>query len=564
MSSAITGIKKNGFWIASSLIAIVMLAGWYLGSSRIEEEKTSKIRDLTKAFSSVSRIRTVSAVSPEDGAEETVVAHPNEVTEEKMKERLSQTVDAVVKAWKMKRDLQEPLLDFPKEVLGDKTYDYFSKFKIPETIPNGFFDGSENEKYLRTYRQQIPRKVAMIAREIKANWAYDQERIDRELKERAQAMENLTTAGGMGMGLGMDMGMGMGMEPGSGMIDNERNKFAVLWNPNNQNLWNQKLTEFRDWDDNSKSTKDPTLLQACMLQQDVWLLEAMFNVIKQINGEASTYDLASIKDIHHIAFGREARAKLGSVMEADKRLGGAEVPLIDQSMGMDGMGMDGMGMDMMMMGGGDMMTGGEGLDTFDMNSDPSPFHGRYVDDNLEPIGAPAVREVVTGETFPETNLGLIVSKRVPFRLAVKMDERKINAFLAACANSPFSFEVLQIRINRLEDSEPIVFKGGAKKKEAVSMEMGGMEGMEGMMMGMEGMMGMDEMGGMGMGFETQELQALTTTPVETRLNYDVDVEFYGVVRIYNEVREDFLRNAAGIPIENNGTENMNDSVAIRD
>ena len=34
-------------------------------------------------------------------------------------------------------------------------------------------------------------------------------------------------------------------------------------------------------------------------------------------------------------------------------------------------------------------------------------------------------------------------------------------------------------------------------------------------------------------------------PVEIRTNYDVDVEFYGIVKIYNPVREKFLRKAAG-------------------
>ena len=38
---------------------------------------------------------------------------------------------------------------------------------------------------------------------------------------------------------------------------------------------------------------------------------------------------------------------------------------------------------------------------------------------------------------------------------------------------------------------------------------------------------------------------LDASPVEIRTNYDVDVEFYGIVKIYNPVREKFLRRAAG-------------------
>ena len=38
---------------------------------------------------------------------------------------------------------------------------------------------------------------------------------------------------------------------------------------------------------------------------------------------------------------------------------------------------------------------------------------------------------------------------------------------------------------------------------------------------------------------------LVPTPVESRTDFMVSVEFYGVVKIYNPVRENFLRLAAG-------------------
>jgi len=50
------------------------------------------------------------------------------------------------------------------------------------------------------------------------------------------------------------------------------------------------------------------------------------------------------------------------------------------------------------------------------------------------------------------------------------------------------------------------------------------------------------------------------TEVETRLSYDVDVEFYGVVKIYNPVRENYLRKAVGLPVE--GEENQSDEAAL--
>ena len=156
---------------------------------------------------------------------------------------------------------------------------------------------------------------------------------------------------------------------------------------------------------------------------------------------------------------------------------------------------------------------------------------------------------------------MIVSKRVPFRLAMKMDERRINTFLAHCANSPFEFEVLQLRINRAEVIVPIVARGGkAENKSAADVE-----GMAGMMSGMSEMMGgmSERMGGEGMGMmgmQAQKLEALVATDVETRLSYDVDVEFYGVVKIYNPVRENYLRQAVGLEPE--GEDQESDGAAL--
>jgi len=62
------------------------------------------------------------------------------------------------------------------------------------------------------------------------------------------------------------------------------------------------------------------------------------------------------------------------------------------------------------------------------------------------------------------------------------------------------------------------------------------------------------MGGVGGGFEGTG-SSVKSTPVETRTNYDVDVEFYGIVKIYNPVRAGFLRKAAGVEDDEAGDPN---------
>ena len=559
-------LKRNGFWLISALVAMLLIGGWFLASGQIGEQTSSQVRTLNKSFSDMSSVRSVSAVTEEDGVEESVVAHPNSLTQEKMTEELKETINAIAEVWQQKRDEQEPLLVFPKDILGAKTFEFFNQGKAAEDFAVDIVSSAAEKTYLRTYREQIPKQVAKIARHLRAYWKYDEKLIEEELKANAEQ----NALGGYGSAMGMSMGMGMGMGMGSDdFVDVKRNKYAVLWNEVNQNLWQRKMIEFRDWDDNSGSTQDPTVLQAYILQQDVWLLEAMFNVIRKVNGEAITNDLAVIKEIDYVAFGREARSKLGILSPVDKRLGGAKVPAVGGGMG----GMMGSGSEYgsgMGMGRGGMGMDGAAAGGFDINGDPSPFHGRYVDSNQEAIAAETVRTIINGEELPEENLELIVAKRVPFRLAVTMDERKINEFLALCANSPFAFEVQQIRINKHDPKTVLEFKGGVEQRKSVAMDgMGGMGGMGmdeyGGMGGMGGMM--DGMGGMGGGFGQQKLDALESTPVETRLSYDVKVEFYGIVRIYNAVRKDFLLKAVGLEPENPTEDDetpLDDGVAVID
>jgi hypothetical protein len=275
-----------------------------------------------------------------------------------------------------------------------------------------------------------------------------------------------------------------------------------------------------------------------MLQQDLWLLEAMFKIIREVNGNSNANDLSVIKNIDHVVFGREVGGKLGELVRPDQRLAG--INLVDEAAKFGGggdpmgglddgdFGADGPDMNMMFGGGrmggmgGGMDDGGEGGGL----TGSSPYEGRYVDLDFEPLPAETVKAVITGDVLPEENLELIVAKRVPVRIALKMDERKIAEFMAACANSPFAFEIQQVRWNRHKPGGEEIPLGGAASSEA------------------------DKLGGMnqnldaGMGGGGVTLDA--SVAVEKRTNYDVNVEFYGIVKIYNPVRPDRLRRAAGL------------------
>ena len=360
--------------------------------------------------------------------------------------------------------------------------------------------------------------------------------------------------GGIGGGRGASGGLGglggRGASGGSGPMEltQDLNQYAVIWSDVNQDLWVDKLTRFKGLDDHSSETDSPTPLQCYMLQQDLWLLEAMFKIIRSINGDANANDLSVIKEIDHIAFGREAVKRLGELSSIDTLLGpgGSESgeAILDRGDAGDFGGDEEAG-DLGRDDPGGDRAGGVGYNS--AAAGLPPFHRRYVNLDFEPLTSEQVLAVIKGQELPAENLELIIAKRVPVRLGVKMDERRIADFMAACANSPFAFEISQVRINKHDPEGEDIPLGGF-----------GADGTSDKFDGMGLAVGGGGIGGPAGGAETSK-------PVEIRTNYDVNVEFFGIVKIYNPVREDLLRQAAGLEESDSqpaGTPAVTESAAV--
>ena len=508
IAPAIAWIKKNSFWLASAFLAIAMIGGWFVATGEVSSETSKNENAVKQQISAARSIRSVTATD----VDESITAHPNQYTETGMKKEMSRQVDDIVKAWEVRHKAQASILKWPTEIIGSTEFvRVFGRFDPPETFPDSF-KGLGMEQFLTLYRNNIPKQMDKICKMLRTNWTYSQERLE-ELK--------LLNPGGRS---------GPVANRGTSRVrltDEDLVGVAVIWEQANQDLWYQKLTEFRNFDDHNLATPDPTPLQVYMLQQDLWLLEAMFGIIRQINGDVNANDLATIKRIDHVAFGREARTQLGELTPVDTRLGGGgddAVPSFSD------------------------VGGGAVVSDFDQSASTSPFHGRYVDKDFKPYSADVVKGVITGTTLPDNDIELIVSKRVPVRIALSMDERKIADFLAACANSPFAFEIHQVRINRHVAGEGIELNGGAVRLDGAGGggRGGGYEDDFGGGYDDEGYGDDGGRGGFGRGSSSVEELDLKSTPVEVRANYDVNVEFYGIVKIYNPVREKFLRKAAGL------------------
>jgi hypothetical protein len=470
LAPAIEWLKKNKFWVGSAALALAMLTTWILvtlGIDKQTEKYTSDVKSHITKGESILRV----------SAEEGVRAHPNEYTSSGMQELLEQSLEKTIEAWKLRYDAQQKILKWSPEVAENEEFlNYFSRFDPPETYPDE--SGKGREAFAMFYRTQIGRQMERIAAEVlNAKWDFDPKYKDIKMTG-----------------------------------DEELAKFAVKWNADNQRLWNRKLTTFRGWDNHDLDINAPVPLQIYMLQQDLWLLEAMFAIIREVNGDVRANDLAKIKRIDHIAFGREVGPKLGKL-----------TPLPQTTNEPDFAGG--------MAGRSDFGSGGG----FNEEFSDLPFHHRYVSTEFKPLSATVVSNVLTavkeGNEFPVEHLELVVARRVPVRIALRMDEREIPAFMSACANSPFAFEIQQVRKNRHKPGEGIVFNGGGDTRagrEQVGSEMG---------------MGDNRRGGRGEGMDGAS--ASQSKPVETRTNYDVDVEFFGIVKIYNPPVEKYLRRVIG-------------------
>src|SRR6185295_16827541 len=97
-------------------------------------------------------------------------------------------------------------------------------------------------------------------------------------------------------------------------------------------------------------------------------------------------------------------------------------------------------------GGATAMPGGGTGDGMGQTVSLDPAMNRYVDDKYAPLPPERLRGALKSTT-PEDAL-LAVAKRMPVRIRVVMDQRKLNVLLAECGNSKLPVEIHQVRINR--------------------------------------------------------------------------------------------------------------------
>ncbi len=530
-------MKKNYFWVCCGLVTLMSLAVWWVSTSTLASETSDREKQL----------------KDKEQAGQTIAStqnHPNPAMHSKMEEINLALVDDVYDAWQQQYDKQRTILTWPG-LLGPEFLSIVSKLQPIEAKIKFPPEREELNLTQRTqYRDFIYVELPKLAKIIGADWA-------------GSRSNSVVTAA----------------EPIKPPL--------VVWSSGDQSLLQQSRF---NW-----GGKIPTTLDVLYAQEDLWVLRSIMEIVKAANGDIEFRYQATVKTIEYIDIGRAAIGLGGSVgagggggsmepgglgmgkgggeSDGPGSMGGGFPSSGMGGMGMGGMGMGGMGS--LAAGGGAGSLGGEmaGGGMAETAQAVDPGDNRYVDLKYAPLTAQQIRSAYDSAS-PEDAF-LLVAKRIPVRMRLKVDQRKLPKLLAECGNASLQLEIKQVRINRpaFRTGGGGIGGGGGGGGLMGGMGMGGM-GKEGGMGGMGGVGPPGEPGGLsGGGSATGDGDGGAAMPsgpdgagagglmggmgaggmmgggmmsggqrqvLSDETPYDLDVELYGIIYIYNPVNREKL------------------------
>lgn len=492
-----TWLKKNYFWVLAGTCAILSIAFWFISTGALSAQASTWTGQIDSAYQTGQSVVSTSN-------------HPNDVSHKKMDERIAVLADDVYAAWAARYNKQKRYLIW-QDFAGDEfvaTVRKLQPIELHVEPTTELLDVNERQ----IYRNFIDDELAnLLAKTIDAQWYAD-------------AAEET----------GSRVGSGATNEV-VGVVD---------WAVSNQ----KEIHESRfTW-----TGRVPTTLEILYAQEDLWVYSAVLSVIQKTNGDITQRYQAAIKTVKYIDIGRDAigfGGLIGSTSSTTAETSGGS----DMMSSMGGPG----GSDMMAGGGatsastGGAGTGGAAATTSD------PGDHRYIDTTFKPVMASSLRSAYSSSSPDDAYL--IVAKRMPVRMGLVIDHRQLPKLLAECGNADLQLEIRQVRIATESLSDGRTFVGGSGGGGGRSG--GGMFGGEGDMDGGGGsgggMFGRSSTsnagedsdggegmfsggGGGGMGGMYGGRGGTTQTKLSDDSPYDVHVELYGVIYIYNPVDREKL------------------------
>ena len=426
-------IKPYAFWIACVVILLGSVGVWWMATGTLSEQRTANTTKIKGAFSNLV------SIGPK------LPTHPNPGTNTKMQEVSLAYGEEIARGWALQYSRQEGVLVWPASFDQDfhaAVKDLRPIEKVPISVT-----GPDSAKLIipeslrRRYRDFIEDELPRLATTIGGRW---------------QARRDGTATPGE---FGPPGGPGPGMAPGRNGPDGrpieEVDRSMVLWNPANQSELLMGHFGF------TARAGDPSTLDVLYAQEDLWVLQNLMDIIKRTNeGYEGRHD-AAVKQIEFVRIGQSALGLPGKVMA----VGGAD-PNASLNPG-GGPGGPGSPVGMPSPNGpGAPTTAGPpvaGAPPQNPAVDPSfkandPCNWRYVDKNNYPLAGFQLRQAIeiapsvpgaapVAAANPESAL-LAVAKRMPVRLRLEIDQRRLNKLLTEFGNAALPVEVRQLRFNR--------------------------------------------------------------------------------------------------------------------
>lgn len=562
MGNFLQTVKRTYFWVLCPIIVLLACAFWWLGVGKLKAEKEKSLSQISKWFNDASQIKSKDRCpcdAVQQGMNQLISKRRDEVAEAWTRKYLQQTADATgILKWPDAKEFPESDRSEAEKLLASVKDLRPIEKKVPFPV-NGDLELVMSQRQL--YQEYLQRELPKLAKSIGAVWM-----VGVDPNNPTSSSEPFSS------GEMRRPGEGMG-QPGVGMDEPVAEESLVLWNPANQAELVQRHFQWNDvampmsvgpgtrraeygGSTASGEGRPPKILEILYAQEDLWVLQAVLKVIARANEGATGRFNAAIKEIEFIRLGQDAIQSAGMI---DRDFGSSgpegEVGIPGQEQGREGgtpLSMQagpppgregGGGQDwerqsrMREAGGQEGEPGAEGGQGGFMGPDPAT--GRYVDAKYQALDPTKLRDVMTksAEVPPAPEEAyLAVAKRVPVRLRVKIDQRKLYAFLIQCANSELTIEVRQLRVNPTDSLSMMMGGNGMMSPSGpgpgygMRVEGGGEMRRPGEGRSPYGQSPYGQTFDGGGGFGGEGMSGL-----DEQSRTDLTVEIYGIVYIYNPV-----------------------------
>lgn len=426
-------LKKYHFWVLCVLLLLVGLGSWQVAATTLANRYRERESKLKSARTEVENIKKAQAP-------------PNQAVIDSIKNDHGKLKEEVFEAWKVLYQAQKENNPWP-QVLSPEFIEAAEALKPNEE----FKDPKYLEEYQNFIKNHLPR-LGLIVDVLEPKWMREYRLGQKTTKRTPLAKRKVEKKKPAEEKEGAEEKAKQATEP----LEEEELVGKVIWDENNQAMIEQQFY----WETR------PTTLQVLIAQEDLWVYEALLRIIRDTNEGATSYYNAPVKRIFSLEIGQAAAANFAMASRGSFGPGGMYGAPFGPMGGMPGMrlgsgpgyGMPGMSMmpsaaatpttdsEGATPGAPGSVTGAAAPTSIQEMIAQQLLNGRYLDKNGMPL------LYGTEPPFPQF-------KMMPVRMLLLVDQRRIPALLAQCANSSMPVEVKRVTL-RPEEAQSSLNLGG--------------------------------------------------------------------------------------------------------